>query len=231
MRQFSVQVTQIAVSSGLLHIHCNGATPHFDPGQIGLALADVPSQPFLRVPLHPFHVHPESFEFCVDASPGPKAEVLAHPYATLRPGDILDVLGPCGRGFDLPSYPAHLLLVAASPARLFGLIHQAVDGRWAVAMLAPAEAPPPTLPEQLELHRGVLTGELVDWADLIILDVLGPGELVRQIRELRVGRPAGLIQALIDVPMPCGTGACQACWVESHPRRKLACVDGPVVQY
>ncbi len=32
--------------------------------------------------------------------------------------------------------------------------------------------------------------------------------------------------ALIDVPMPCGTGACYACAVDTARGVKLACADG-----
>ena len=40
--------------------------------------------------------------------------------------------------------------------------------------------------------------------------------------------PAGLIQALLTAPMPCGVGACQACWVETARGRQQVCQQGPV---
>ncbi len=63
--------------------------------------------------------------------------------------------------------------------------------------------------------------------------VLDPGasSLEARAREARVlcpTRPADFVQALVVPPMPCGTGACRACWVELGERRQLACVDGPV---
>jgi hypothetical protein len=227
MRQFTLDVTEVTVLPGLVQVRGEGSAPVFAPGQAGLALARLPAQPFLRLPLYPFRSQAEGFEFCLDTS---QADA-AHPYAALVPGDKLDVLGPVGCGFDLPARLARLLLMAVSPARLFSLIHLAVDRRLAVTMLIPPDAPRPSLPEQVELQRGALTAELANWADLIALDVPAPGALARQILELRPGRPTGLIQALASVPMPCGTGACQACWVEARHGRRLACVEGPVIQW
>ena len=233
MRQFTIRVVEVKMLSALVQVRCEGSAPVFAPGQAGLALALVPTQPFLRVTLYPFRSQVAGLEFCIDAPQPEDAphENAPHPYAALAPGDELDVLGPCGRGFDLPPRLTRLLLVAASPARLFSLIHLAIERRLAVAMLIPPDAARPSLPEQVELQRGALTAELADWADLIALDVPKPEGLARQILQLRPGRPPGFIQALADVPMPCGTGACQACWVETRRGRKLACIDGPVIQW
>jgi dihydroorotate dehydrogenase electron transfer subunit len=222
MRQFILSVAEVAVLPGLVRVRCEGSAPIFAPGQAGLAFTHLSAQPFLRVPLYPFHSETQGFEFCLET---------AHPFAALAPGDELDVVGPCGRGFDLPPRLARLLLVGVSPARLFSLMHLAIERRLAVTMLIPPDAPRPSLPEQVELQRGALTAELADWADLIALDVPEPEALARRILELRPGRSIGSIQALTDVPMPCGTGACQACWVETRRGRKLACVDGPVIQW
>ena len=223
MRQFTLRVAEVAAWPGLVRVRCERAAPRFAPGQAGLALARLPGQPFGRLPLYPFHGPAGDFEFCV-AAPG-------HPYAALAPGDEVDMLGPLGHGFVLPPHSMHLLLMAATPARLFSLIYLALECRLAVTMLAPAAAPCPALPEQVELLRGPLTAELADWADVIGLDLPEPGQVAQQIRGLRPGRPLGFIQALANVPMPCGTGACQACWTETGQGRKLACVDGPVLQW
>lgn len=227
MRQFTIRVAEVTMLRGLIQVRCVGSAPVFAPGQAGLALAHLPDQPFLRVALYPFCSQAAGFEFCIDAA----HEGAPHPYAALSPGDELDMLGPCGRGFELPPRLTRLLLVAASPGRLFSLIHLAVERRWAVTMLIPPDVAQPNLPEQVELQRGALTAELADWADLIALDVPKPEGLAREIRRLRPGRPRGFVQALADAPMPCGTGACQACWVETRQGRKLACVEGPVIQW
>jgi dihydroorotate dehydrogenase electron transfer subunit len=47
---------------------------------------------------------------------------------------------------------------------------------------------------------------------------------------LRLNPPPGFVQALLTPPMPCGVGACRACWVEVGTSRRLACVHGPVFE-
>jgi hypothetical protein len=231
MRQFAVEIQRVAHSAGLLAVQCSGPIPGFRPGQVALALSALPSQPFLRIPLYPFHVHSEGFEFALDQAAATETIDSAHPLTALSPGDSLNIVGPCGRGFDLGTRPGHLLMVAASPARLFSLIEDAVARRWSVSALSLRGALWPAVPEQLEVHRGALTPELVGWADLIALDSPDSIHLADQVSRLCPNKPRGFVQAVMDVPMPCGTGACQACWVESSPRRQMACVDMPVILY
>ena len=231
MRQFAVEIVQVATSLGLFQVWCGGAVPAFQAGQAALVLSDLPSQPFLRVAVYPFHVQPEGFEFCLDLVPPGEETIPHHPLAGLRPGDKLDVVGPCGRGFDLGGRPANLLVVANSLARLFALVDDAIARRWAISLLSLNADSQPGVPKEVEVHRGALTVELADWADVIALDCSEPGSLVERIRQFRPDRPRGFVQALLSVPMPCGTGACQACRVEPSPRHQLACVDGPVMRY
>jgi dihydroorotate dehydrogenase electron transfer subunit len=219
MRQFNLRVVEIATSGGQIHVRCEA---DFDfasaPGQIHLARADAPAQPFLRVPLL-FNTNKDRLEFWLDS---------AHPYAALQPGDVLDCLGPCGRGFDLPAWARHLLLAGDSFARLLPLLHFALERRFAVTLLTPEGALLPDLPAAVEIQRGSLTAELVTWADVVAADVSNPESFARHVRQLRPNSPSGLMKTFIIPPMPCGTGACQACWVEVDHRRKLACLDGPV---
>jgi len=232
MRQCVLQVTRVARMPGGIQVACEGTAPLFAPGQAALALSRLPDQPFLRVPLYPFHSTAGGFDFGIadDAH-----HYAAHPYAVLSPGDELDVLGPVGRGFALPPRAGHLLAVAATPARLSALLDLALERGWAVTLWQPPLAalgvPSVGMPEAVEVQRGELSAELLDWADVVALDLPEPARWAAEIRAARPGRAAGFIQALADMPMPCGTGACQACWVEVGHRRKLACVDGPVFQW
>lgn len=227
MRQFRLIVTQVAQWSAGVQITCAGSAPVFAPGQAALAISALPHQPFLRVSLYPFNSSASGFEFCVAEN--------EHPYAALHPGDELDVLGPCGRGFALSERAGHLLAAAATPARLMSVLVCALERGWPAAMWLPRGAPPPGLPEAVEVHRGELSTELLGWADVVVLDLPDPARWAAEIRAALPGRAAGFIQALAPtgVPMPCGTGACQACWLPAGvgPRRRLACVDGPVFQW
>ena len=45
---------------------------------------------------------------------------------------------------------------------------------WAVAMWLPLGAPPPSVPELVEVQRGELSAELLDWADVVAVDLPEP---------------------------------------------------------
>ncbi len=219
MRQFEARVAEVAALAGLVQVSCAGPDPGTAPGQACLVWAARPEQPAWRLALFPGAIA-GGLRFYVPPT---------HPYARLEPGDRLEVLGPCGRGFRLPRSGGHLLVVAASLERLLPTIDHALDHGLAVSVLTPRSAA--LLPSDVEIQRGPLASEVAAWADLIILDVGDPAARAQHIRTLVPARARGFIQALVAPPMPCGTGACQACWVEgAHASgRLLACVDGPVV--
>jgi dihydroorotate dehydrogenase electron transfer subunit len=217
VREFELSVAEMAAVGGLIQVTCAGPDPGAAPGQICLVLADKPGQPWLRVGLH--------------LAPGDEGGAvfyvpMTHPYARLEPGDQLQVLGPVGRGFRLPDGAAHLLVVASSLDRLLPTIQQALRRNLAVTVLTPRSAD--LLPPDVEIHRGPLSAELAAWADVVVLDVADPKARAQHIRALAPPRAEHYIQALFTVPMPCGVGACQACWVELVQAKRLACVDGPV---
>ncbi len=217
MRAFELVVSEMAAVGGLVQVTCAGPSPGAVPGQLCLALADRPAQPWLRVGLHLAPRPDNGAAFYVP---------LTHPYARLEPGDRLNVLGPVGRGFRLPAGAAHLLVLAGSLERLLPTIQHALRGGLAVTVITPRSAD--LLPTDVEIHRGPVTAELAAWADVVLLDVADPKPRAQHIRELAPPRGADYVQALIQTPLPCGVGACQACWVETGHTKRLACVEGPV---
>ncbi|MCC6188441.1 MAG: hypothetical protein IT318_05375 [Anaerolineales bacterium] len=222
VREFDLRVAEVAAVGSAVRVTCAGPGAEVAPGQACLAWADIPSQPFLRVPLF-LHSSPD---------PGPTFFVPGgHPYARLGPGAALRLLGPVGRGFRLPGANGHLLVLAGSLERLLPTIETALQRGLAVTALTPRSAD--LLPSDVEIHRGPLTAELAAWADLVALDVADPGARAQHVRALAPTRGPGYVQALVTPPIVCGTGACQACWVElPHARgRRLACVDGPVFYF
>jgi hypothetical protein len=120
-----------------------------------------------------------------------------------------------------------LLVIASALDRVIPALLAALRQDLAVTLMTPRGAT--FLPPAVEIHRGALTAELAAWADVVWLDVGDPAARARHIRDLGPPRGPGFVQALITPPMPCGTGACQACWVDAGgAARRLACVDGPV---
>ena len=215
-------MVEVAAVGGSIRIECEGTHPVTAAGQMCLALAALPNQPFLRVPLFFLSLGDRRPGFYVPAS---------HPYARLAPGDRLDLLGPAGRGFRLPAEGGRLLVIAGSLERLAGLVQAALRRGLAVTVLTPRSAE--LLPSDVEIHRGPLTADLAQWADGVALDVADPAARAARLRELAPERGQEFVQALLQPPMPCGVGACQACWVHlPHANvRKLACVEGPVFTF
>jgi hypothetical protein len=122
-----------------------------------------------------------------------------------------------------------LLVSAPALHRLLPLIHHALGRRIQVTALIPTDVPLPELPLAVEIVRGPFTAELGVWADMIALDGPDPLAEAEAIRALCPLRSREFVQALLIPLLPCGTGACQACWVETRAhQRRLACTDGPV---
>lgn len=159
-----------------------------------------------------------------------------------RSGDTLHVTGWCGRGVAPASATRHLLLGAAGVeiAALLLLVEQAVARGLSVALVtAPAGGVPPyppgLLPPEVEVEVAADSGpalaaalvERLGWADEAfvcgdeaLLRALGAGRLRLQSRTP--------IWAQRWQPLPCGTGLCLACPVETRRHgTRLLCVDGP----
>jgi hypothetical protein len=222
VREFELRVVEVASRGGSIRVECDGPNPGAAAGQVCLALAALPNQPLLRVPLYLLPVRDRRPAFYVPGS---------HAYARLAPGDRLALIGPAGHGFRLPPGGGHLLVIAGSLERLAALIETALQRGLEVTVLTPRTAE--LLPSDVEIHRGPLTAELAGWADVVALDVADPAARAARLRALAPDRGPGYVQALHPPTMPCGVGACQACWVHlAHANtRKLACVDGPVFAY
>lgn len=202
---------------GSARIHCPPELT-LKPGQYLLAHADASDSP-LPVPLFPTESTPRGFR---SAPPLPLG---------WRPGDLLTVRGPLGRGFALPGSARRIALIAFddSPARLQGLIPTALQQNAEVVLVSDASAA--DLPEIVEVQPLQAMTEILQWADYAALDV-DRGNL-SQLRE-RLGKGGQVLgkceaQVLVRAPMPCGGIAeCGVCAVILRHEWRMACRDGPV---
>jgi NAD(P)H-flavin reductase len=148
--------------------------------------------------------------------------------ASWIPGSHLNLRGPLGHGFTLPSSARCVALVALdrSPSRLFSLLEPALAQRAAVTLVC--EHPPDDLPSSLEIVPPRALSEVLAWADYTAVDLT---------RDTLYSLPAsfpqktlrGSTQVLIDTAMPCGGMAeCGVCAVMLRRGYKLVCKDGPV---
>lgn len=152
-------------------------------------------------------------------------------------GDVLDVLAPLGHSVELPPAARHVLLVGqgAHIAPLVSIAHHAVkDGRAVVlAVIAQADGsifPSHLLAPEIEYHTSErLDPELIRWSDIVIAGASEESyrSLSESVRNTRFRLEPGFMHVLADLTMPCGTGACHACAVETARGVRLACTDGP----
>jgi hypothetical protein len=145
-------------------------------------------------------------------------------------GTILEIRGPLGHGFHLPTSVRKLAVAALEGnARVAPLILQAHERHVEAALLT--DSPLPSLPVAVEAYPLAALPDVLHWADLLVLDL--PLSRLKELRGLlSLGQHEPLpcpAYALLVTPMPCyGTAECGACAVPSRNGQMLACLDGPV---
>ncbi len=156
-----------------------------------------------------------------------------------EPGTHLQLRGPLGHGFDLPSAVRRLALAALGPTdrRLLPLLHNALAAPQqrssaSVALFTDLRLETAGLPSAVEINPLAALPDSLLWADFLALDVplerIGdlPARLGLSPETRRLPCPA---QVLVVTPMPCGgVGGCGACSLETPHGWKTACDDGPV---
>ncbi len=151
-----------------------------------------------------------------------------------RPGSELNLRGPLGHGFTLPTAARRVALVCidVNPARLLPLAGLALAQNAAVTLVC--DAPPEQLPLQLEIQPERALREVLSWCDYAACDVEREslGDLLGRVGKLGSAafRPAS--EVLVRAPMPCGAMAdCGVCSIRTPGGDKLACLDGPVFDF
>jgi NAD(P)H-flavin reductase len=185
------------------------------PGQY--LLASHGSDSILPVPI--FHTDPAPQGFIGSAPEG------------WKPGDVLALRGPLGRGFSLPASARQVSLIAfdGPPARLKGLIASALRQNASVVMLSDASAE--HLPAEVEIQPISALGDILQWADFAAFDVERE-HLMNLMQELEGLKSKSLLhgaQVLVHTSMPCGGLAdCGVCALTMKSGWKLICTEGPV---
>lgn len=200
------------------------------PGQFALVRDPSTFDPYLRRTAWLFRAVDGRVALTLDAK-----DPLAR---RARVDDWLDVLAPLGNAVGLAANARHILLVGEG-ARLTPLIaiaENAIAQRREVVVISRAGSAAEILPAHLlapeieyRADVGELGSELAAWADCIYAS--GSSDLYRwlapAVRGVRYRIEPGRVHALIDIPMPCGTGECYACAVKTRHGVQLACADGP----
>ena len=220
MHHFDAIVRELRFSHGAstARIKCAPAAIPV-PGQYVMAWSPMDLDAPLAIPLFASQIEPDGF---LTAPPVPR---------TWEPGSILELRGPLGRGFDIPSSTRRLVVVSLEDTfdRLIPVIHQALEQDIAVTFFS--SLPVRDFPTEVEIYPLQELAAALPWADLIIFD-LALDDLF-QLRKLLHMSPEDHLpcpaQALIVTRIICGGLAeCGACLVPKGRTYRLSCVDGPV---
>jgi dihydroorotate dehydrogenase electron transfer subunit len=174
--------------------------------------------------------------------------------AALAPHEQVELIGPLGRPFALPKQPVACVLVGVGvqAAPLFGLGERLRERRCGVHMVigAPgesglfgvldarrsAQSVTVTTEDGSVGIRGDVTVPLAALLERNQVDVVyaaGPARALRDVSDVAI-RHGAWVQALVDVPMPCGTGLCGGCVLplrgdDGIARPARVCFEGPVL--
>ena len=154
-------------------------------------------------------------------------------------GAQLELLGPSGHGWSLPTTVRNLLLIAEERqmASLTFLAQEALRQEIAVTIIYQCQEiekayPPALLAPEVEYH--IVTDTLIAdiapylaWADAICRSISHETALALYNRYERV-RGKHFAQATAEGHLICGTGLCLLCDIETSSGFRLLCHEGPV---
>lgn len=154
----------------------------------------------------------------------------AHPLPVAwTPGTQLQLRGPFGRGFHLPSSARKIVLAAFGKtcSRLLALLEPALSQKAEITLLT--NHPHQGLPLSLEILPLSALPETSRWADYLAFDI-PRSNLAGFIRQHSALLHNGYTtEILLETPLPCGGSAdCAICAVQTKKSIRLACKDGPV---
>jgi dihydroorotate dehydrogenase electron transfer subunit len=195
----------------------------------------------------PLSVHRTSRDGCIAflfAVVGRGTEWLAQ----RKQGDILDIFGPLGNGFEVRHSSRNLLLAGGGIgiAPLVALAESAIAAGRSVTLLigdrtAARIYPNRLLPSEIKVavstedgslgSKGMVTDllpQFVSEADQVF--ACGPLPMYRRMAEMSGKWGNVSVQVLLETVLGCGVGACLSCTIETEHGRKLVCKDGPVFE-
>ncbi len=164
-----------------------------------------------------------------------------------EPGQTLDVLGPVGEPYRFRRTLRNVLLAAydTPPTALLPMIPLLLDNQTGVTVIllgSAADYSTTHLPPEVEVVRG---GADLNWPDRVmtvgladqVFAVVHPDDENGRFKQLwdmfqsvRADIPKNYLFGVYRPPLPCGTGACQACMIRLQQGAvALACKDGPAL--
>jgi dihydroorotate dehydrogenase electron transfer subunit len=222
----------------LLLLDCPPLSASSRPGQFIMVRCGEGHDPYLRHPLPIHRLRPEGIALYFR----PVGPALAW-LGARRIGESVNLLGPCGRGFDIPPSPTSLSLVCQGMG--IGVLAAILDRtRCGVQLIAEVPTPAQVYPREL-LPRAVeylpfaghdqakalwqAVEQSCHWSERLY--AAGPLGFYRRLQQTiataRLGLRPGLAQAWVEGDMACGRGICQSCLMTTRQGARQLCLDGP----
>ena len=162
------------------------------------------------------------------------------------PGDVLDVVGPVGKPFQLRRVLRNVLLLAyeTPPFPLLMMIPWLLGHNVSVTLVllgAATNYPTNHLPPEVEVIRNENSPDPLDWPNQVttigwadqVFAVVPPGDELKNFSRVwdlfnqrRADISRGYLFGVFQGILPCGVGACDVCLVPTKDGLKHACVDG-----
>lgn len=213
------------------------------PGQFVHLRATDTWDPLLRRPMSIYLMHPDGVSVMI-RDVGRGSALLA----AKRPGDLVDVLGPLGRPFELREGPRRLLMVGGGygVAPLIGLAERALPRGQEVTLLVGAATaeyvfPRERVPHAIDYRPATVDGSLghcgfvtemlpeyLDWADAMF--ACGPTGMLEAVHRASAGREGLDVQVSMEQQMGCAMGVCLGCVIPTNDGYQRVCRDGPVFE-
>jgi len=219
------------------------------PGQfLNIRVRDEATDPLLRIPLGIHRIRKKGVSLLYKVL-GPGTEILK----SRRKGEMIDVLGPLGNGFDLSVFSrrknATAVLVSGGHgiAPLFSLAEELRRKKVRVEFFTGAKAGKHIIKtgelNKLGVKVHIATEDGTRGRKGLVTDIVrdymkrnpnpeaifacGPKPMTAAVAA--IAKEKGIkAQVTYDEYMACGIGACRGCAVETTEGIKLSCKDGPV---
>lgn len=252
MKQLLAEVRanyMVAEGTYVMEIHAPEIAPNVRPGQFLHLRCTDQYDPLLRRPLSVLRTRrsqaattlaPDELDVLYEVV-GRGTDLLSR----IAPGEMVDVLGPLGRAFEVHPRSQRLLMVGGGVGvvPLAALAEEAIEKNRDVTIVAGyryAERvyPPTLLPAQVDYvvatddgsagRAGRVTdnlGDFLDWPDQVF--ACGPVPMLKALKQ--VAFSSGLeIQIAMEERMGCAMGVCLGCVIPTRRGRERVCRDGPV---
>jgi dihydroorotate dehydrogenase electron transfer subunit len=235
----------LTINYYLLTLYSEHIAANAKPGQFVSVKVSDELEPLLKRPISVHQVDREkgSFKLLYEIlGPGTKA------LATRKPGEVLNILGPLGSGFNLNKGTNLLVAGGMGIAPLTFLANEAVKSAKDLHIFIGSKTKNFVLLEDhfraLGAHvhvatedgslgeKGLVTTLLTKvlathTAPTTTIYTCGPKAMLKEIS--RIAKEHNVpCQVSTEAYMACGIGACKGCAVETVGGYKMACKDGPV---